>query len=67
VRIEAINLGRRLALTDTGEQLPITDMFDEDGDETDDPDKAVAVIIKAGEDHWIVEQTKWYDKGGRMN
>jgi hypothetical protein len=67
VRIEAINLGRRLALTDTGEQLPITDMFDEDGDRTDNPDKVVAVIIKISESAWIVEETKWYDKSGRMN
>lgn len=67
MKIEAINLGRKLALTDDGVQLPITDMFDEDGDTTDDLDKVAAVVIKASETMWIVEHVKWYDRSGRLN
>jgi hypothetical protein len=41
--IESINLGRSLALTTTGEVVPITNMFDMDGDDTNDPAEAVAI------------------------
>ena len=67
MKIEAINLGKRLALTDDGQQLPITDMYDEDGDQTEDLDRVVAVIIKAGEHSWLVEHMRWYDRNGRLH
>ena len=42
--IEAINLHDRQALLTTGEVIPITELFDDEGDETDDPDEAVAFV-----------------------
>lgn len=31
----------------------ITDMYDDEGDDTDDPDEAHAIVAKFGEDYWI--------------
>lgn len=55
VGIHAINLGARIALLDTNEQIPVTDMFDRDGADTEDATKAVFVV--AGPDR----RGKWYN------
>lgn len=30
----------------------VTNMFDDDGDETDDPSTAVAIVVKLADDEW---------------
>lgn len=42
--IEAVNLTARTALTDDGEAIPITQMLDANGDQTEAPSEAVAVV-----------------------
>jgi hypothetical protein len=44
--VEAINLDARLATFDDGGTGIITDMFDADGEDTADPEEAVAVVIE---------------------
>ena len=46
--IEAINLSRRLALTEDGETVPIVGLLDADGEDTDDIDAAVAFTAGSG-------------------
>ncbi len=50
--IEAINLVKRVALLADGTCVPITNIFDEDGDETDDINEAVAFVAGRGLDWW---------------
>lgn len=52
--VAAINVRQGLAMADDGRALKITNMFDEDGDETDDPAAAVVLVIMAAADEWIV-------------
>lgn len=47
--VYAINLPRRIAALDTGGAVPIIQMFDGQGQETDDPDKAIAFYAGAEE------------------
>lgn len=48
-----LNLTRRVMEYDDGYQVPITNMLDSEGEETDDPDEAVVVV--GGDD-----QTGWH-------
>lgn len=50
--IVAINKFERIALTDSGEVLEITEMFDSDGDFTDDPEAALSGIAPVS-DKWV--------------
>lgn len=43
-RIEAINLLDRLAVTETGEVISITDMFDDCGEWTEELDEVAAAV-----------------------
>lgn len=42
--VVSINLGRRRAVLDTGEEIPITDLIDAAGEETDDEGEAVMAV-----------------------
>lgn len=46
IAIVAVHLGNRWALTDNGKCLYISDLFDEFGEETKNPDKAVAGVCE---------------------
>ncbi len=48
VHVQSINIGRRLALLTTGQTLPITTLFDAEGDTTEDPAEAVAFAAGQG-------------------
>jgi hypothetical protein len=37
-----------------GERCPVTNLFDIDGDDTDDVEQAVRGVAKAADDKWIV-------------
>ena len=60
IDVDAINLGRRLALLNTGATVPISTFFDEDGDETDQPSEAVAFIVFLG-GLWFTGAVASYD------
>lgn len=44
MQIVAIHLRQRLAMLDDGQQVGITNLFDCDGDDTDNLDEAVALV-----------------------
>lgn len=59
----AIKTFSRLALLNDGTTVPITNLFDADGDETDDPDLAVSFV--AGEaDRWFTGLCADYEEVG---
>lgn len=49
---EAIKLFSRVALLSDGTTVPITNLYDEEGDETDAPDEAVSFVAGDG-DRWL--------------
>lgn len=52
ISIVAVSLGQKIAITDDGEQIELTDFYDEDGDEIDDPTEAVVVVGKVPSGGW---------------
>lgn len=50
----AVNVQRGLILLDTNETVEIDTMIDADGDETDDPDLALAALAPLPDGRWIV-------------
>jgi hypothetical protein len=48
----AIKASEQVALLADNTTRPFDMMFDEDGDETDDPDEAVAAIVQLSDDAW---------------
>lgn len=58
--IQALNLAQRLALLDDGATVPITDLFDANGEDTED--LAEAVGFAAGQDrHWFSGRISDYE------
>lgn len=49
------NLGLRVAMTRSGVTVPITQMFDADGDETEDPSECVTFIGPLPNGQWYTE------------
>jgi hypothetical protein len=50
----AVSIKNRVAITDSGCECPITNMFDEDGDETTEDDEAVVIVVKVSVECWVV-------------
>lgn len=50
--INAVKALSRLALLSDGTTVPITNLLDADGDETDDPNEAVSFVAGEG-DRWF--------------
>lgn len=46
--IESINVKGRTAITNTGQAVPITNLFDGDGKETEDPEQALSFVAGSG-------------------
>jgi len=62
MQIESVNLGQRLALTTDQQIVPITNLIDEFGDDTDEPSEAdqfVAGPLKCGT--WLTESTSSFE------
>ncbi|MCF6371057.1 hypothetical protein [Rhizobium halophilum] len=53
VEITAINHANRLAVTNDGRLGEVTNLFDRDGDDTDDTEAAVAAVVKLADDEWL--------------
>jgi LDH2 family malate/lactate/ureidoglycolate dehydrogenase len=51
--IAAVNLAKRLAITDDGKEVPVTAMFDNNGEKTDEAADAVAVVIEIAEGKFV--------------
>jgi hypothetical protein len=50
-----------------GKKIPVTEMYDIDGDETDDPFMAIYIVARAGSQIWTIEVAEgWHiqDKHG---
>lgn len=58
--IVARNLYELRVLTDRGNILEITDMFDSDGDTTDDPEECVSFIGQWPDGTWFSEKDSDY-------
>lgn len=43
-------------LSDSGERLPITNMFDVDGDEVSDPKMAVVIVARQSNGKWLTSE-----------
>jgi hypothetical protein len=54
VDIAAINLSNKTAVLDDGVTVLIDQMFDQDGEETDDPDLAVSAVVPLPDGRWAV-------------
>lgn len=50
--IVAVKLAERTVMTEAGDILPITNMLDFLGDETDEADEVVALVIEVDDEHW---------------
>ena len=50
LEIACVNRALRVAVTEDGQELPVTNMFDGDGDETDDVDAAVTCVAGPDKD-----------------
>jgi len=48
----AVNYTDKLVIFDDGSVSPITDMFDDDGEETDDMEAATTVVCKSVDGQW---------------
>lgn len=59
--VVALHLTDRLALLADDRQVPITNLFDADGDETADPAEAVAVVCGEGMEWYSVNLAE-FDK-----
>lgn len=60
--LEAVNLRQRLALTETQEVVPITNLIDAFGDDTDIVEEAVAFVCgPTSEGHWISDDIATYN------
>lgn len=53
LRIVAVNVPSRLALTDTDRICEITNLYNEDGEETDDEDEAVTAVARLDDHNWF--------------
>lgn len=49
----AISVDRLEAVLSTGEIVEMTDWFDEDGDETENPDEALSMVGRMGDGRWL--------------
>ncbi len=54
ISITAINVTDRLALTSDDRTVEITNLYDDDGEETDDEDTAVTAVVCVNEHCWVV-------------
>ena len=52
IDIEAVDRHERIAITTDGDVCSITNMFDEDGCETDDPDEALSAVAALPNGEW---------------
>jgi LDH2 family malate/lactate/ureidoglycolate dehydrogenase len=59
--VYAVNVAKRAAYLDTGEQCPITKLLDFEGDETDNPAEAVAAIAPLRSGTWITIDLTQFD------
>lgn len=59
--VEAANWFTRLAVLSDGAAVPVTNLFDADGEETEDPDEAVTFVAGEG-GRWFTGQCADYER-----
>lgn len=59
--IEVINRADRTAVTDDGRVGTITNLFDADGDETDNIEDAITAVIRLADDEWYTIALEDYE------
>ena len=63
LRIVAVNVSDRLALASDDRECAATNLFDSDGDETEDTDAAVAAVVRYADDKWFTIVLAEYETG----
>lgn len=53
VDVAAVNVRKRTAMLQDGTMFRLTELLDRDGDNTEDPDQAVAAIGKLPDGSWV--------------
>ncbi|SMF65816.1 hypothetical protein SAMN02982989_3409 [Xaviernesmea oryzae] len=59
--IAAVNRSHMMAVTDDGLVCEITNMFDADGEETDDFNSAIVGVVRVGDDEWFTVVFEEYE------
>lgn len=59
--VEAVNLVEGIARMTDGTTRMITNMFDVDGDDTDDPVAAASVVVKNHDESWLTVDLADFD------
>lgn len=49
----SFNLGQRLYIDEDGTLCEITNMYDSDGDETEESDRTVVIVVKRSDTEWL--------------
>lgn len=61
LRIVAVDITNRLALASDDRLCEITNLFDSDGEETDDPDEATSAVVRYDDGKWFSLSLLDYD------
>ena len=61
-RVVAFSLTGKWAELDDGQQVPLTNMFDTDGEETDDPDQCDKFVAGSDATRWFVHLVSDFDR-----
>lgn len=57
----SLNLTQRLYIDDDGTLCTITNMYDADGEETDNADDCITFVAKRSESEWITDDARQYE------
>ena len=60
--VYAVNVSQRLALMSDSSIRKVTNLFDADGNDTDDPAAAVSCVVKNGEHSWFACKLSEFDR-----
>lgn len=61
MQVSAINIGQGMALTDTDETCAISVLLDDDGDETDVPERALVAVVLLPNGKWEAVDLRLFD------
>lgn len=61
VEFEMINLEQRIAVTTSWDVWPVTNLIDHNGDMTENPDEALAAVVRAPDGYFIAVDLGEYD------
>jgi hypothetical protein len=63
VTIVAVSVGRRIAILDDDTVFTLTNLYDDDGDETEDADDAASAVGQLPDGRWVAFPLSDFDEG----